>query len=988
VLACAAAQAQEPTLKQLARTSWTPRDGAPANVQALAQSADGFLLIGTASGLFRFDGVRFTPVEPPAGTAFPGSAVSALLPLPDGSLWIGYSLGGASLLSGGRLASFGEREGLPRGTVTAFARDSAGGTWAATTAGLARFERGRWRRADAASGYPGGMTTDLVVDRRGALWAAEATGVFVLPRGARRFERRAPSLAGRMGATGVPREAPDGSVWGASSPGLVRLSGPAGEPAGAGPPLRRAPDTWGLLVDRGANAWLFGAYGVVRVPLPAGSAGPGAESAPAAPRALAFSTAAGMSGNTVLALLEDREGSVWAGTEGGIDRFRAAKFTPVARPRPLHMPAVAAGRGGAVWVGSVGEPLLEVDGDRVVEHPGVPREITCAYRDPGGGVWLGGPRGVWRSDGGAFARVALPAEAVDADVQAIALGRDGTLWLSVRGAQYQGVLRRGRGGWERWGAPGGLRDQLAAILAVDSAGHTWLGYTENRLARAAGSSVRVYSAREGLDVGAVTALLVRGGRVWAGGVGGVAVLDPERGGRFRPLRVSGAPLRGISGIVQAADGDLWLNGVAGVARVPAAELRRALRDPAHRVRVERFDLRDGLAGSAPQVRPLPSAVAGTDGRLWFTSGGGVAWIDPRRIRRNVHPPPVRILSLQAGGQEYPPARRVVLPRRTTELQVAYTAPGLAAPDRVRFRYRLLGGAAGWQDAGTRREAIYTNLGPGSYRFHVVAANEDGVWNREGATLDVVIPPTFVQTRAFLALCALAAAAALWLLARWRQQRVADRLRARYDATLAERMRIARELHDTLLQGFTGVSLHVHAARRLVESRPADAARLLARAAAAADATLLDARHGVWDMRVAELESRDLPDALAAAAAGVIDERPIQLRFVVRGERRRLAHAVEVTALRIGREAVANAVEHAGPGRVEVVLEFGPRHLRLRVRDDGSGFVPEDAEAARRSGHWGIAGMRERAARMGGTLTVESVPGSTLVSLVLPVAGTE
>ena len=989
------AQGTAPTLGQLDHTAWTIRDGAPGAVNALAQTSDGFLWLGTQMGLYRFDGERFERFEPTGGQAMAELSINALLALPGGALWIGYAGGGASVFAGGRLTNYAEREGLPRGTLTAFAHDSAGGLWAATTSGLARLVGDRWHPVGPESGFPGGLTTGLLVDRRGTLWAAALAGVYVLPRDARRFAWRAPSLDAPPGGAGIPREAPDGSVWGASRPrGLVRLSASDGSPPPRTTVSRyRGHEMFGLLIDRRANAWLVGDHdGVVRVPLSTASRAAGQVDTAAWQTR---SRAEGLSGSAVRALLEDREGTVWVGTDRGLDRFRATKLTPVVLPRPVYGVALAAAEGGAVWAGShIVGPLLAISnaGDRIVAHPAVLGEGSCAYRDLDGGVWVGGLSGLWQGRGGSFTRVALPAEAADAQVQAIAVDRGGALWLSVMGNGRPAVLRRRGRRWARFGAAQGLDGQLASVVVADSAGRVWLGYRGDRVARVAGGSVRVFSARDALRVGSVKAIHVRGDRVWVGGTSGLAVLDAADGGgaRFAPLGIAGGTLRGVTGIVETAGGDLWLNGVDGVTRVPAAELRRALRDSAYRARDERFDVRDGVTGPAPQVRPLPSAVEGTDGRLWFTSESGVAWLDPRHIPRNLVPPPVHVRALDAGGRRYEAAGRVVLPASTTAVNIAYTALSLAVPERVRFRYRLLGPGARadtlWQDAGARREAIYTNLAPGAYRFEVIAANEDGVWNTRGAALDVVIPPTFVQTDAFLALCVAAAAGAAWWIAAWRQRRAAAAIRAQFETTLAERTRIAQELHDTLLQGFTGVSLQMRAVQRMLVSRPAEAASVLAHATTTADATLREARHTVWDLRAPELDAHDLPDALAAAARDAIGAAPIRLGLAVRGDRRRLTPAVEAAALGIGREAVRNAVQHARPGIVELDLEYGPRTLTVHVRDDGRGLAPQDADAARTRGHWGIVGMRERAVRAGGTLNIAPAPdGGTLISATLPAA---
>jgi signal transduction histidine kinase len=435
--------------------------------------------------------------------------------------------------------------------------------------------------------------------------------------------------------------------------------------------------------------------------------------------------------------------------------------------------------------------------------------------------------------------------------------------------------------------------------------------------------------------------------------------------------------------VETADGDLWVHDADGVAHVPAGEARQALRDSTYRPRADRFDARDRLDGPAT-TNVAPSAVEGTDGRIWFAYVGGVASVDPAHLPRNGVPPPITIRGIRAGEREYSASGQIALPARTTGLTIAYTAASLDIPERVRFRYRLSGLDTAWQDVGARREAVYTNLGPGDYRFQVIAANADGVWNETGATLDFVIPPTFVQTRLFLALCAMGAAGALWLLLAWRQRRVTAAIHARFDATLAERTRIAQELHDTLLQGFGSVALQVHAARRLVGTQPQQLTEVLDQAAAVADATLREARHAVWEMRAPELDELDLPGALRAAAYDAVGSEPIRLSVAVHGAPRHLPPAAEVAALRIGREAVTNSVRHAGCKTVDVTLAYGPGTLTVKVCDDGRGLSPESIDRARRNGHWGLIGMRERAAAAGGYLEIAAVDGGgTSVIAVLP-----
>jgi signal transduction histidine kinase/ligand-binding sensor domain-containing protein len=964
---CTAAHAQDVprSLSQFEHKAWTLRDGAPAYVSMIAQTTDGVLWLGTSTGLYRFDGARFEPFAGPPGQSLSQANVSALLAMPDGTLWVGYRLGGASRIGTNGVTDFGEREGLPGGTVWQFARDSDGVIWAGTNRGLARLDGDHWSRVGTERGLPGNYANPLAVDGRGIVWVGTDSGVFAMSRGARKFETR---FRTRLWM-GHVREAPDGSIWGSvEGRGLVRLSDARGGAPPSGQPVT-AEATGSLFIDAGANAWISVKGGLARLAL---RESPGA----IAPQRLL--RADGLSGGDVHTMFEDHEHNIWVGTEGGLDRFRPTKLRSVPLPTTLSTPSLVAREDGGVLVASWSNSPVSIGGDgRMRTVASVRDSIQCAYRDWHGVVWLGGARGLWRQQGPAFVRVELPTD-VRQGIQSISIDDEDRLWISL---VRKGVYRRTGDAWMKLD----YQPDPAVYIFSDRAGRTWLGYTNNRLVRVEGDSSRTYTTTDGLRVGNVLAIQVRGEHVWIGGERGVAQLSHDR--IVQLTGADGDTFRGSSGIVETADGELWLNGAGGVTRIAAEEVREAVRDTTHRVRFERLDFHDGVDGAPAQLRPLPTAIEGTDGRLWFVTGNAAMWLDPRNVLRNRLPPPVQIRSLAVGDSSYAPRATQTLPTGTKALQIRYTALSLSVPEHVHFRYQLAGNDTGWMDVGTRRDAYYTNLRPGNYRFRVVASNEDGVWNDAGAAMDIVIPPTFAQTRWFLALCVLAAALATWMLYRLRVRSLANSLRSRFDATLAERTRIAGELHDTLLQGFTGITLHLQRVHGQLKGQP-EAAASLSRVLAQADAAIRAARCTVTDMRTQELDELDLPSALAEAARNAVADTTIEMRIAIIGESHRLERSIELTVLRIAREAIANAVKHANPHHVEIVLSYEPRELRLRVSDDGCGFSRIDAEVAPSGGHWGIVGMRERAASLRGVLEIAGAPtGGTIVTLALPIVDT-
>jgi ligand-binding sensor domain-containing protein len=718
-------QRPSPSLGKLDHGVWTIRDGAPSGIRALAQTPDGVLWIGASTGLYQFDGVRFEPFTPPDSQTLRSLSISALHAFADSTLWIGYVVGGVSVLRRGSLVHYGRNDGVPAGTVTSVARDSAGNVWLATTTGLARFSDGRWQQVGPEQGHPGVMTNDLMIDRRGTLWASTTAGVFVLPRGANRFLRGAAPLDPAF--PGHIREAPDGSVWGASRRlGLTRLSDSAGRMV----PLERAAarvlDAMMLTIDRRANAWVDDSSGTYRVSLAGGEDSLGRRPT----KRLAVERVPLTIAPYGDLVFEDREGSIWVGTGSALERFRETKFTRVALPEPV-VPSIAAGDGGSVWLGGTGSPTAFLIINETIKRVVGPSSIACVYRDPTGGIWLGGLGGIWHAPSSQFAssarlsRIALPPEAEDADVLAIARATNGDLWISIRGGRMKGVFRRRDNEWSLAPIPQGFSNEAALTIVADDSGRVWLGYTGSRLVRVTGDSLQVYSANDGLNIGSVSALLPRGSALWIGGESGLmAMID----GKFRSFATT-EMLRSVTGIVETSNGDLWLNGAAGVTHIEAPELRRSLESVTYRVHFKQFDYRDGLDGYAGRMQGLPSAIEATDGHLWFAAGTSIAWLDPQNIKRNPLAPPVLIREVSAAGRQYDLRSHVVLPLRTTQLQVRYTAMSHAIPDRVKFRYRLSGVDTAWTEAGTRREAFYTNLKPGSYRFQVIAANEDDVWKR-------------------------------------------------------------------------------------------------------------------------------------------------------------------------------------------------------------------------------------------------------------------
>ncbi|ATB41963.1 two-component system sensor protein [Cystobacter fuscus] len=966
----ARAFSQDRRLTQFHHTRWTIKEGAPGQISAIAQTEDGYLWLAAAASLYRFEGIRFERFEPPSGDPF--STIQTLYAPPDGGLWIGFQLGGVAFLKEGHLTRYHGTEGAPTRSVSAFATDRDGNVWASEMrGGLFRLSGTRWEQIGESWGYPGSKSRHLFVDRDGTLWVATEKTLLYLPRGAHRFVPTDVSV----GWVFQLRQAPDGRIWMTESGGDVRPIPVPGHGQTENPPTLHV-ESAGMLFARDGSLWLTTlGDGVRRLAHPErSSAGDAAE---VGGEVESFTEKDGLSADYAWPVLEDREGNVWVGTSGGLDRFRTSSMVLAEFPRGSHDFALIAGNAGEVWAGTTNRPLMRLhDGEVSFEQLGSP--VRSAYRDEEGVVWLGADDGLWRVEDGRLSRV-TPLPDPLAQVQAMTRDRHGTLWVSLTTG---GLMQWEDGRWHSVEEPLGPLDGESIHTAMtDGRGRVWLGHQRGIITRVDGDEVRRFTEDDGLRLGVVAALTAGRRYVWVGGQFGLAFHDGER---FRPLVADGdESFRSVSGIIERPDGSLWVHAVPGVFHVPAEEVRRAVGDPGHRVRYELFDFLDGLPARPTLLRPLPTAIAGGDGRLWFATSNGVVWIDPERIARNPLPPPVSILSVKADGRRYAPAADVTLPIHPANLEIDYAALSLSIPERVRFRYRLEGVDEHWQDVGTRRTAYYGNLAPGQYRFHVIASNNDGVWNEHGASLEFVVPPAVHQTWWFRTLCMAAGLLLLWLMYLLRLRQLTAKMRGRLEERHAERERIARELHDTLLQSVQGLVLRLQAvAEQLPEHEPARQA--MEKALDRADEVLAEGRDRVMDLRSSAHAGRDLSDALVRVGKELAENLPMSFRLVTEGVPQELNAAVQVEIFLIGREALLNAFQHAGGTAVEAELHYDSDELRVRIRDDGAGVDPEVLEMGGRPGHWGLAGMHERAARIGATLQVWSrTDAGTEVELKVP-----
>lgn len=947
---CAAAQGVTHHMQR-----WTQAQGAPLAAFSLAQTADGLLWFATASGLFEFDGVRFRRHDALYGHALASSNINRVA-AHGNVLLIGYQTGGATMLAPGLARDWkAGKDGLPTGTLTGFAIGGDGTVYAATSKGIVRLKDGGWQRLPGNGGSA--AVSYLRFDRDGVLWATIGNALYARLPGSDTFRHVTELLA-----SGDPMIV-DGrlAIW-APGRGFLVLSGSGRHRLLAVEQMRKYGDP--LFSGAGGTLWTMREDGLARLEARADGV----------LRAAEVFDSGGDVARAVLESMIDREGNLWVTTMGGVERYRPHRLRRAQLPGSMTQMVAQPGVGEEMWVGGFGAPVQRMG------TPGPRRTIpvdnlTAIHRAGADQAWIGNHERLCMAGPAAHRCWPLPDGARGHDVQAITQDRAGHVWVTV---SRLGLFRFDEGRWLPNGGLSGMPRVSPITMLTGSSGRTWFGYTRGRIGELGENGVRMLPETATGAIGNVLSMHEHGGRLLAGGDNGVAWLDGDAARPLRPARGEG--FRGVAGIVADRNGDLWLHGTGGLFHVTAKELAAFFATPSRPVESELFDFADGLLGQVSQLRPLPALAVGHDGRIWYATASQAGWIDPAAIPRNPLPPTVLIRGLRTPRGDYPAAGGVALPERTTELDVSFTATALSIPERVRLRYRLHGVDAGWREVEHERQAHYTNLGPGSYRFDVIAANEDGVWNTRGATLAFSIAPTFWQTAWFRALCAAAAALLAWLAYRWRLAAATRLVNERAAARIAERERIARSLHDDLLQAVHGLMLQCQAAQQLAGEAPA--ARALDKALADADKLVASTRDEVMALRdealVDELLAgvRATVETLEPGAAG-------KLRIDTAGHAVPLRGEAAAEIAHVLREAALNGYRHGQAGSIVLSLRFGASTLEGAVQDDGRGIDPCMAREGR-TGHWGIVGMRERIARLGGTLDIGPAPrGGTLVRFRIP-----
>jgi signal transduction histidine kinase/ligand-binding sensor domain-containing protein len=990
-LTLSAAQALDPNnrLTQYGHVTWRIQDGfISAAPTAITQTTDGYLWIGTEDGLWRFDGARFVAWNPPAGQQYPnGSAViTSLYAAKDGSLWIGAASG---------LAHWANEKftsiDAPTAAVEAIAEDPDGAIWI-TRAHMHNFSGPIcrvWADKEHCYGESDGIRTPVAgpiaataqgwfwIGTSGTLieWKGRLIDEYPLPGG------KGPDVTRALEGLAVET---DGTVWA----GVARV--------GTGNGLQRfvngkwstyttsafngaSLDVRALFLDQDDSLWIGTAdRGVYR--LHAGSVDH-------------FGREDGLSGNSVRQIFQDQEGGIWIATNDGVDHFRDLPIVTYSSIEGLvadMVESVLARRDASITIATVRSvysirssviTLQKLQSRLGGKYP------TASLEDHNGNLWFGTNDGGLAAEVDGRLRVVLKGDSTGIFIS-LTESTDHAIWGVLAGSHAR-LIRIANFHVDQEFTP--PQTPTAYCVVADLDGGVWLSALDGGLMHYQRGvwqkvSMEALTRKYSRGGGIYNLAVASDGTLWGAASGGVV---GYRNGNLQLLNErNGLPCAATYSTISDRHNDLWIQARCGLVRIEHSELERWWTNPESRLKVATFTATEGFRPGIPYERPAITRTL--DGKLWFHNRRVVQMIDPDNLAGNSVVPPVQVEQVIADRKIYSPHTRLRLPALTRDLEIDYTALSLAVPQKVQFRYKLEGYDRDWQDGGTRRQAFYGKLFPRNYTFRVRACNNSGLWNEAGASLDFSVLPAFYQTNWFRSLCAVGFLALLWGIYQLRVRQLQRQFNIGLESRVNERTRIARELHDTLLQNFHGLMFQFQAASNLLLRRPDEAKKSLDDAIIETKKAITESRNAIQGLRSEPIAKGNLGELLMSTSRELADangsEHQPVFDLIEEGERRTLSPTVSNDICRTALEIIRNAYQHAHARRIEAEIRYGDSMFRLRIRDDGQGIEPKVLKEGGRLGHWGLRGVRERADRIGARLEVWSEPGNgTEVQLLIPAA---
>jgi len=939
-----AARSQE--LINWGHQSWSTENGLPQNsVHRIFQSRDGYIWIATEGGVARFNGIDFTIFNHETNPIFTSDDICCFVQDHVGVIWIGTS-DGLLQYSAGIFRRYSTRDGLPAGGIISLAVADNGALLILTSGSISSFDGVHFSTL----ALPGSAApTAMISADNGGVWIASASGVFLYQHGGFHSQQFGPlPPVGDIEGIGL---LPDNNLWLRTGTTLTTLQNGLTHTMQIDSSTS-ASRIQSVLAGPAGELWIGTNKGLFL--LGRNSTHPQLQTA--------------LGSNSILSIFQDREGNLWIGTEtSGIEILRRQNFRSIPGLSDHTATAITQASDGAMWVGSNGDGLDRWQSGNV-EHfstrNGLLSEIILALAPAAdGSMWVGTPDGLNHIEGTKIQAYTSADGLPDDLIRSLLTDVDGSLWIGTR---------RGLAHWQNsrfitFTQADGFKSDLIGVLlqyhTLTSLHDLWIG-TLNGLSRLHDGKITTFTTKDGLSGNIITSLAEGpNGRLWIGTKGdGLSIWSSTS---FTSLHRSDLPQE-IDSIIEDDHGDLWLGSTRGITRVSASKLIACGSSPNCDPHLFSYGRSDGMPTEEGGSIGHPASWKTIDGLLWFATRRGVAVVDPAQLAENHIPPPVVIERFTVDDIELPlPATEQNISSGHHSFAFQYAGLSYVAPAKVHYRYILEGFDKQWTDAGSRRIAYYTNLPPGHYRFRVQAANNDGVWNEAGAQIAFYLRPPFYRTLWFLLLTLLFFAAIGFLLYRLRIRR----LQSKFQAVLAERNRVAREIHDTLAQSFVGVSVQLElTAQLLTQSQVSAASQQIDNTRKYVREGLAEARRSIWDLR-ANTAQHTLPTRLKHLVEQST-ERQLTVRLNVGGTYRPLAPEFENEILRIAQESLVNVVRHANASQASVDLRYYSNRLTLIISDNGRGFQATDSSLPLK-GHFGLQGMRERADHICAQLTVES-----------------
>ena len=952
---------------QYIHTSWRIQDGSlPAGMFSIAQTSDGFLWLSSFSrGIYRFDGVRIVPWSP-SSTAGLINTQANVVGDGAGGLWIVTERNILHVKDGALVSSI-ELQGLDSASVS---EDPDGSLWVArssnsvTDAPLCHVTD-RWMKCfGKTDGIPISPLDSLLADGKGGFWLGGQT-TLVHWHGSTADLYPIGALKSNVGQHGIDSLAmtADGTLWVgilAAGPGLGlgRLLGgnvkPFVTPAFDGTKITVTK----LLVDADGNLWVATAgKGILRI------RGNVLEH---------YGRAEGLSSDATFTLFEDRERILWAATTNGIDSFRNPRVTTFSAAEGLGKDAVSsvlASKDGTIWVGNA-ESLDHIVNGKVSSirtGSGLPgHQVTYMMEDRAGNLWIGVDDGLYLLKNRHFRRIPELHHRPLGMVIGMTEDTDGNVWAQCLSNPRKLVRIRDFQVREEFAAP---QVPPGRVITADPKGGIWITTLNRELALFRNRTIQKFPLPPNSQPARHQIIAEPDGSVLAASEDGLITL--RQGTVQRMTAKNGLPCNAVFSFIEDREKRWWLYTQCGVVELPDSELQKWWASPETIVQTRLYGV---LEGAQPNAPSFTSAAYSQDGRVWFANGVDLQMVDPSELSQKTLPAETYIESVVADRREFEAKPNLNLPPNPRDLQIDYTSPTFSIPQKVKFRYRLDGYDREWHEASTRRQAFYTDLPPGKYSFLASTSNSDGVWDDTPAKLDFSIGPAYYQTNWFRALCACVFLALLWAAYQWRVRQLQHQFDMTLDARVNERTRIARDLHDTLLQSAHGLLLRFQTVSQLLPDRPIEAKDKLDSAIDQTAGFITEARDEVQGLRGSTTQGNDLALAITTLgeelAADSTDHRPA-FRVAVEGRARDLHPILRDEIYKIAAEALRNAFRHAQAPQIEVEIRYDNEQFRLRVRDDGKGIDPAHLCSLGVEGHYGLPGMRERAKLVGAKLTIWS-----------------